>query len=214
MKTAFIIRFHYEPSDPRFAWRMAYFKNKVFPRIISQGDDFEIAIRCHCSHAPLFKALSDRVRTFQVVGECAKYKTVRGKKYFFDFVSFGECRGLDRYELQIGLDSDDLIEPGYYEEIKKLLRPAIEKGESAHLCFQPGLIDAKSGEKFPMPNRYSTKKGSAFFAIYQPASADPFVFAYQESHLTIGRHFINRLISPRADLCFASCHELNESTRL
>ena len=211
MKIAFIIRFHYENDDPRFAWRLAYFRNKVFPRIISQGDDFEIAIRCNPVHDEIFRSISPRIRVFHAKQERVEYK--RGK-YFVDFMPFENLDGFPRYDVQIGLDSDDLIEPGYYAELMEILSVPMRRGESAHVCFQPELIDVKTGEIHRMPQRYNPEKGSAFFAIYQPGGVGPYHFAYEESHLTIGRHFIHRIVSGRENLCFASCHDLNESTHI
>ena len=213
MKKAFIIRFHYEENDPRFAWRFQYFKESVLPRILAQSvQDFDIAIRCNPAHDQLFKDLSEKIRVFHVDGECVQYKMVGGRKYFLDFVSWDRVIDLPRYELQLGLDSDDLIEPFYLKAIVNMLR-GMPDHETTHICFQPQLINEKTGDIHRMPQRYSSTKGSAFFAIYQPAGTEPYVFAYQESHLTISRNFINKIVMPEG-ACFASCHHLNESTHI
>ena len=210
MKTAFIIRFHYEENDPRFAWRFQYFKESVLPRILAQTEqDFEIAIRCNPAHDQLFKDLSEKIRVFHVRGEYVAYKK---EKYFYDFVEWDRVIDLPRYELQLGLDSDDLIEPNYLEWVRKTRR-GMPDHETTHICFQPQLLDVKTGEIHPIKQVYSSTKGSAFFAIYQPATVEPYVFAYQESHLTIGRHFTNKIVMPEG-ICFASCHHLNESTHI
>lgn len=208
MTTAFIIRFHYEENDPRFAWRFHYFKEEVLPRIFAQGTDFDIAIRCNPAHDQLFLDLSSRIRVFHVRDERAKYRP--GTRFFFDFVPWSDVLDLPEYELQIGLDSDDLIEPGYLEEI----RGAIVPNKTMHLCFQPELLDVKTKKIHRMPQRYDARRGSAFFAIYQPEGTRPYRFAYEESHLTIGRLFDIRLISGKENFCFASCHDLNESTHI
>jgi hypothetical protein len=210
MTTAFIIRFHYEENDPRFAWRFAYFKDQVLPRILAQTDqDFEIAIRCNPAHDQIFKDLSPRIRVFHVREEYAAYKNER---YFFDFVPWDRVIDLPRYELQLGLDSDDLVEPFYLDRLRKMLR-GMPDHETTHICFQPQLLDVKTGAIHPIRQVYGPTKGSAFFGIYQPAGTEPYVFAYQESHLSLPRHFINKIVMPEG-ACFASCHDLNESTHI
>lgn len=217
MKTAFIIRFHYEENDPRFAWRFAYFRDSVLPRILANGDDFDIAIRCNPAHDQIFKDLSPRIRVFHVRDEYADYK--RGR-FFFDFVPWDRVIDLPRYELQIGLDSDDLIDPDQYVMLLRMhTQIAIERDGDRpyHLFFQPELLDVKTGEIHTMPQRYTPGgRGSAFFAIYQPAGSEPYRFAYEESHLTIGKRFADSFLIESADgpMCFASCHHLNESTHI
>lgn len=210
MKTAFIIRFHYEENDPRFAWRFSYFRDAVLPRILAQTDqDFEIAIRCNPAHDQIFKDLSDRIRVFHVKDEFAAYKR---EKYFYDFVPWDRVIDLPRYELQLGLDSDDLIEPFYLQRLRQMLR-GMPDHETTHICFQPELLDVKTGKVHPIKQIYSRGRGSAFFGIYQPEGTEPYIFAYSESHLTIDRNFINSIVMPEG-ACFASCHDLNESTHI
>jgi hypothetical protein len=213
MKTAFIIRFHYEKNDPRFEWRFEYFKNEVLPRILNQTEkNFDIAIRCNSAHDNLFLNLSPRIRVFHVKNESAQYKG----NYFFDFVPWSDVLDLPKYEIQLGLDSDDLIERYYVEDIFNQIEKILMKlpnDEPVHICFQPELFDVKTQRPYRMPQRYSLKKGSAFFAIFQPEGTEPYRFAYEESHLTIGLHFENRLVLPSGS-CFASCHEFNESTHV
>jgi len=208
MTAAFIIRFHYEPEDPRFAWRFQYFRDAVLPRILAQGEGFDIAIWCNAAHRALFLELSDRIRVFDVRGTRAEYRP--GTRFFFDFAPWEDVIGLPKYELQLGIDSDDLIMPGYLEHV----RAAIELEGARYVCFQPELIAVEGGLVKSMP-AYTDRRGSAFFALYQPAGTEPYIFAYSESHLTIGQNFPpeTRRVMP-AGFAYASCHELNESTHL
>jgi hypothetical protein len=212
MRIGFITRFHYEENDPRFAWRFAYYKDTVLPRVLAQQGEFDIAIRCNPAHDEIFKALSPRIRVFHVKGEAARYKVTSGRRYFFDFVPWSDVIDLPRYDLQLGLDSDDLIESNYLEWVLKTLR-GMPTHETTHISFQPELLDVKTGKIHRMPQKYSSTKGSAFFALYHPPRTEPYRFAYEESHLTIGRHFTNKIVMPEG-ICFASCHDINESTHI
>lgn len=213
MTAAFIIRFHYEENDPRFEWRFNYFKEEVLPRILAQtNQDFMIAIRCNHAHDKLFKDLSEKIKVFHVFNEEAKYKTGgSGAKYFYDFVPWSQIKDLKKYDIQMGLDSDDLIDPNYYQRIIAQLQ-CHDLTKSLHISFQPRLLDVKTKQDFPIKQIYSPEKGSAFFALYQP-DKENFHFAYEISHLRLGT-LASKSITVGEGYCFASCHDLNESTHL
>lgn len=207
---AFIIRFHYSSKDLRFKWRFEYFKNEVLPRILNQTEqDFDICIRCNPEHNELFKSLHPKIKTFQVENEFVEYKQskLNGKKYFEDFVEWDRVLGLEKYDVQMGLDSDDLIEKDYFSIIKELVYKNI--GTTLHICFQPKLFRLSTGKTKPM-RTYSEKRGSAFFALYQP-SKDNYKFAYCMSHIILGRIAEKTIVVPEGH-CMATAHDINEST--
>ncbi len=213
MTTAFIIRFHYEKEDPRFEWRFEYFKKDVLPRILAQTDqNFTIAIRCNEWSKPLFEALSDRIVTFTVKNERVLYKKSRNKKYFYDFAKWEEVEGLPQYDLQLGLDSDDLISPPYLETVRDYVNFYAEStpGKSVHICFQPLLLNVETGQESLIGQTYTPTMGSAFFALYQPDKKH-YLFAYEVSHLKIGTLMDTSMVLP-SGYCWASVHKHNEST--
>jgi len=210
---AIIIRFHYEKNDPRFEWRLAYFKSMVLPRILAQtSQNFVIAIRCNPCHQKIFNKLSNKIITFTVKNEGAKYKQGPSKKFFYDFCPWSDVNGLEKFDIQTGLDSDDLIAEDYLEKIEKevfrfrLTNP----GKSLHITFQPELFNTKTLEKYSIGQVYNPQMGSAFFSIYQPDKTNYF-FAYEESHLTLCRRVNQSIVLPIGS-CWASVHEYNEST--
>jgi len=168
MTTVLIIRFHYQKDDPRFAWRFAYFQSMVLPRILGQTDqNFDIAIWCNEWHDGLFRALSEKIRTFRVKAE-ARYRTgIGGKRYFLDFAPWKDVEGLEQYDIQAGLDSDDLVEPDFISTIHELVKKNGAEN-SLHISFQPGLFFVKKLATGPMRNIYGPTRGSAFMALYQP----------------------------------------------
>lgn len=213
MRHALIIRFHYEKDDPRFIWRLNYFKMACLPRILAQtSQDFDICVRCYPWQEEQIKALSPRIKTFQVKNEGARYKQSGKYKYFHDFVPWADVIGLKKYEIQSGLDSDDLIEPDYIKKIEDAVAKHKAKypGKSLHLSFQPKLYSMKSQKVTPMRKYREKTPGSAFFAIYQP-NKDKYMFAYEVSHIYLGQHFDHSLVLP-AGYCYATAHDLNEST--
>lgn len=210
---ALILRFHYEKDDPRFAWRLNYFKMSCLPRILAQtSQNFDIWIRCYKWHEAEIKALSPRINTFQVKNEGARYKQHGKRKYFHDFVPWSDVIGLPKYDIQSGLDTDDLIEPDYIKMIEKSVAEHKAKypGKSLHLSFQPKLFTLSSHKITPMRKYAPKRPGSAFFSIYQP-NKFTYLFAYQESHITLGANF-DRSITLPDGYCFATAHSINEST--
>lgn len=213
MKHVVIIRMHYPRGDERFKWRFKYFKRMVLPRLLAQTDqNFDIAIRCNPIHNRLFERLSPKIKTFCVRNESERYKIVKERKYFLDFVPWSDVIGLERYEIQSGLDSDDLISENYIETVKKEIAKH-DKDKTLHISFQPGIFNADTLQKFPINIRYTKKMGSAFFTIYQPNLKGKYIFAYQYSHLKLGGYFNESVILP-AGYCWASVHGHNISTNI
>ena len=211
MTTAFIIRFHYNEDDPRFKWRFEYFNKAVLPKILKQKDqDFDICIRCNPVHNQLFMDLCPKIKTFQVKNEQARYfKGRNNKQYFEDHVDWCDVIGLEQYDLQIGLDSDDLIDEHYVELIKKEVAKYKEHYKSLHICFQPMMYRLKNGKKKAMM-AYTPTRGSAFMALYQPDKIN-YKFIYCMSHISLCKLVEKSVVIPQGH-CWATAHNINEST--
>lgn len=218
---AIIIRFHYPADDQRFAWRFAYFQAMVWPRILAQTDQhFDVAIRCNEWHYDFFTSLAqqtgfprERMKMIRITNERIGYKEIHGKKYFEDFVPWSEVEGLNQYEIQSGLDSDDLIAASYIETVKFFIDREVQQRNgqqvSVHVHFQPELFNTRTLEISPM-KPYTPTRGSAFFSIYQPDKKN-YLFAYERSHIIMGRGFDRGVLIPKGQ-AWASAHDLNEST--
>ena len=205
---ALIIRFHYGKEDPRFDWRFSYFKAVVLPRILNQTrKDFDICIWCNKWHDEIFKSLSSRIKIFHSKKETIRYRMLNGKKYYYDFIEYEDLEGLDKYEIQSGIDSDDLISRDYIDTIVKYLKN--EKGKT-HLCFQPKTFNLKTLAIKPMLP-YHSKRGSPFLSLYQPNKEDNYKFIYCDSHISMWRYAKKSIIIPSGH-CFMTIHYLNEST--
>jgi len=202
MKKAFIIRFHYTKDDPKFEWRFQYFKEEVLPRILAQTDqDFDIAIWCEKHHEDIFRSLSQKIKTFQ-----ATYAK-RDSHLFIDYTEWENVSGLGKYNIQIGLDSDDLIETNFVETVTKLCTGH----KSILISFQPVKMDIFTGERYKM-DQYSQFRGSPIFAFYQP-NLDDYKFAYHTSHLRMPK-IAQRIIIIPEGYAMMSIHGKNDSTKI
>lgn len=210
MTHGLVIRFHYEKGDPRFGWRLAYFKAMVLPRLLNQTEqNFEIAIRCNPCHETILKNLSKKITTFRVRGEAENFRMIKNKKYFVDFAPWHQVIGMKDYDIQSGLDSDDLVAENYIETIQSVIKQKA-KGQSLHISFQPEIFNAETLKTYPIGKEYTRERGSAFFSIYQP-DKQHYIFAYEKSHLVIGKEMSQSIILP-AGYCWASVHGNNYST--
>lgn len=215
MTHALIIRFHYEKGDPRYAWRFAYFQSMVLPRILNQTvKDFDIYVRCNPWQVDDVKELDPRIKILMVERERVDYKTHGGKKYFVDFIPWKQVLGMKKYEIQSGLDSDDLIAPDYMQTVREYIEEYKNVGKpksSVHVSFQPQIFDLKTLSVRPIGTTYTPTKGSAFLSLYQPEKTEPYRFIYEESHLKMWK-FADHSVVVQEGQCWATVHRVNEST--
>lgn len=205
-----IIRFHYDRGDQRFGFRVAYFRAMVLPKLLAQTEqNFEIAIRCNPCHEKILKSLSKKITTFRVRGEAENFRMISTKKYFVDFAPWHQIIDMKKYDIQSGLDSDDLVAENYIETIQKIVKERAN-GKSLHISFQPEVFNAQTLKTYPIGSTYTAERGSAFFSIYQP-DKQHYKFAYEKSHLFIGKDMEKSIIIPRG-FCWASVHGHNYST--
>lgn len=219
MKTAFIIRMHYKKNDPRWSWRLAYFKSMVLPKILAQTDqDFDICMRVSEHHKEEVAPLSDKIKFFDAKKNYKHYikpgYAYKRKKYFVDFLDYNMIDGLDKYDIQIGIDTDDMIlRTDFVERIKQecLLKPE----KSLHIGFQPHIFQPSTLRMFKCPQRYDDSRGSPVFVLYQPLKfySKKYIFAYEDSHLKLPR-YMDRKKRIEEDFCCYSVHECNASTGL
>src|SRR3989304_6316699 len=216
-----VIRMHYPRGDPKFEWRFDYFKLMVLPRLLNQTfQDFDIGIRCNPVHYRRFLELSPKIIPFTVTKEAEGYIRPEdrerakpyGGEYFIDFVEWKDVVGLEKYDIQTGLDSDDLIlRDDYLEFIQRECRHAHRR--SLHLNFTPTIFDLKSLRSFPSQFHYSSPdRGSMFLSLYQPDKTD-YKFIYHDSHFKMGK-FADKSITIPESFVAQTVHDFNESTTL
>lgn len=209
---AIITRFHYPPAKRKqFEWRFGYWRDRVLPTLAAQSDrDFDIWVWCEPEHERLFQALSTpelAVNTFR-----AEYRPQRKGRYHVDFTTFEQTQGLPRYELQIGLDSDDMLATPAVAQIRRAVAGARMR---RLVSLQPVLLDAADGRLYRMNRRYNGRSCSAVFGMYQPRAmwSRGFYFPYHTGHVTLRRLVPDMRYLPEG-LALASVHSHNETTAL
>lgn len=203
MRLAVVTRIHYKADDPRFPQRVQMYKNYTLKSLLNQTDqDFDIVVWCEPHHDDLFKNLSDRIKIIHADTE-VRYKS---NKFFVDYTPFSKVYGMDKYEAQLGLDSDDELKPNAIEEVKKHLN-----GRRA-ISLQPIKRDIKTGKLYKMVDYKSKGKLSPIFCLYQPD--EPYLFAYEYGHFSEMPNQFNDKVY-LYDLAIMNILDgVNESTRI
>lgn len=218
MKTAFVIRMHFKKNDPRWSWRLAYFRAVVLPKLLAQTDqDFDICLRVNPHHVAEVQAISDRIKIFDIVQSRKNWIKPgyrhKAKRYFVDFIEFKYLVGFERYDIQIGIDSDDMpLRTDFVARIKEECA-RVSAGKTLHISFQPHIFHVPTLRMYKCPTEYGEAKGSPIFALYQPAGVKRYIFAYEDSHLKLPT-YTDRKIRIEEDYCCYSVHDNNSSTYL
>jgi len=203
MRLAVVTRCHYKEDDPRFPQRVDMYKKYTLNSLLNQTDqDFDILVWCEPHHDDLFKSLSDRIKIIHADTE-VRYKS---NKFFVDYTPFSKVYGMEKYEAQLGLDSDDEIKPTAIEEVKKHL-----KGGRKAISLQPVKRDVKTGKMYKMVDYKSKGKLSPIFCLYQPD--EPYLFAYEYGHFSeMPNQFKDKVYL--YNLSIMNIHNMNESTEI
>lgn len=201
MKLAVVTRIHYKADDPRFPQRVEMYKKYTLNSLLNQTDqDFDILVWCEPHHDELFKSLSDRIKIIHADTE-VRYKS---NKFFVDYTPFSKVYGMDKYEAQLGLDSDDELKPNAIATIKQHLI-----GGRKAISLQPVKRDTSTGKMYKMVDYKSKGKLAPIFCLYQPD--EPYLFAYEYGHFSEMPNQFNDKVY-LYDLAVMNIHNMNEST--
>jgi hypothetical protein len=205
LETAFITRFHYPLDHPDFKWRFNYYKEQVLPRLQNQTIPVQIWVWCEPHHEHLFKELG--VNTFQ-----ATY-TPEKVKHFTDFTSYKNTIGLPMFDVQIGIDSDDLAYPDLAEKALEEIKSSGK--EKVLLSFQPLKFDLKTKRKYVMPNYQKKNRCSPCYAIKQPKDINSYKFIYYRCHYRMNTDlFFDQVIHVNNTYVMMTIHDLNDTTKI
>ncbi len=202
-QACFITWLLYDIDSPLFQRRLDYYRDAVLPRLL-KDDRADIAVWCYPHHEDKISALSPRIQTFQV--DCTPVR-LKGK-WWQAHADWDKVHGLPQYKIQIGLDSDDLIAPGFLDKLF-----SVAKGnEPLHISFQPYVLDLSTGKCYHAKRVYSKEFGSPIFALYQPDPTN-YRFAYFTEHTRLGRFFEHTIIVPEG-YCTMTIHGSNDSSNI
>ena len=204
-KYVVITRMLYADNDPKFEERLSIYRALCLPRIKKQTIKTDIAVLCNKAHANIFKSLGV-IPFFMRDGSVGK----KPGRFWSCLTNWDNIEGLDEYDVQINIDSDDLITDNYVWRINKAIE--MEKEQSLHIHFQPRIFNFHTFEEKEQNKKYNTKEGSAFYAIYQP-NKDNYVYIGQTSHLFMPS-LMNKSVLIGEGYCWIGIHDNNDSTTM
>lgn len=208
-KLAVITRLHYDENDSKFPARLEQYKNRPLDSLLKQTDqDFDIWVWTEPWHDEVVKAIHPRINVFH--GNWRKRDSGDStQRYFIDYTHWRDIQGLPKYEIQVGLDSDDTLAPKAIAYIKRSCRGI----KRTAISLQPLKEDLRTGQLYHM-RRYAKHRCAPIFALYQPKSlTDDFMFAYQASHMRLAAYCDKKITLPEG-LAFMGITGLNESTKI
>jgi hypothetical protein len=203
MSHVVVTRMLYQDDD-KFLDRLELYKKNLLPSLKKQiNRHFDIAVLCNRKHA-------DVLRKLGVTPFFLKDKKNFGQrdKTWHCKVKLSEIEGLGMYDIQSNIDSDDWVAKEYIDKVQVLSK----RNKSAHIHFQPLLVNLKTGETKEMKNRYNgePENGSAFYSLYQPNKKN-FIYVGQDGHRRMGK-YMERSILITSGYAFVGIHDKNDST--
>lgn len=208
-RLAVVTRMHYPEDSVKFGFRLEYYAQHTLKSLLEQTDqDFDVWIWCEPWHDEIVKNIHPRINIFH--GNWRKRDNGDStNRYFIDYTHWKDIIGLPKYEIQVGLDSDDMLAPQAIEVIKK---HCTGKQRTA-ISLLPLKLDLATGKRYSMRD-YKAQRCSPIFALYQPGSLkDDFMFAYQSSHMRLAAYCDKKIELPTG-LAFMGIGDHNESTKI
>ena len=205
-----ISRMLYARGDPKFEERLAIYKSLYLPRLRLQSTkDFDIGVLCNKAHAHIFRDLG--VIPFH---RKDKWLGQKPKRFWSCLTNWDEIKGLDKYDIQTNLDSDDLVSDGFVKRIQVAVQKEIDEGHkgSLHIHFQPRLFELHTFIEKAQQKNYGSNEGSAFYSLYQP-DKDNYIYVGQDSHIRIGS-YMDKSVLIGEGYCWINVHDNNDSTTM
>ena len=162
LRHAVVIRFHYQPGDLMFAWRLAFLRSMVLPRLAAQTcQDFETWVVCHPDHVQEIESLGN-VHVVGLLDFCVAeaWKGVEWKD------TRELVKALPRFDIQTALDSDDLVSLDYIARIQEEVGKRLD--QTFILSFQPYKLNLLDLRRYWMWERYCETQCSMFWTLYTP----------------------------------------------
>ena len=192
------------PDNSEFEKRIELYREMVLPRLLSQTDrNFDIAVQCHPRHKERVKQLNRRIIAFTKKPSVGMKWPWLGK--------WNEVDGLDKYDIQTSVDSDDWVSKEFVAKIHEAISKQ-DLTKSLHISFQPELLNLETGQTKKMRTRYSPTSGSMFFSIYQP-DKENYIYIGEHVHNEMQRYFSKSITLPEGD-CWMCIHKENRDSTM
>jgi hypothetical protein len=207
MNQVVITRMLYAEDDPRFEKRLATYRAICLPRLERQTvRDFDISVLCNKAHADIFKKMGV-IPSYMKDGWLGR----KPNKFWSCLTTWDNIEGLEKYDIQTNIDSDDMLAPNYIWRIRKAIE--LDGGErSMHIHFQPRLFSFFTLEEKEQKKKYNNKEGSAFYSFYQPNKKN-YVYIGETSHITAAS-FMDKTVLVGEGYCWIGIHDDNDSSSM
>jgi len=196
-----VTRMLYQDSEPFLKRLELYYK--LFNSLKNQTvQNFDIAVLCNRKHADILKEIfRDSVIPFFTKEDNFGQRD----KTWHCKIPWEEIEGLNMYDIQSNIDSDDWVSENYIETIQKHC-----KDKSLHIHFQPTLVRLKTGQTKSMNSVYNKYNGSAFYSLYQPDKSN-YIYIGQDGHRRMQNYAEESILIPEG-YAFVGIHDNNDST--
>lgn len=204
MKSHIIISRLFYQDENELKERLDIYKQTALKSLLTQEDQhFDIAILCKPQHRDIIK-IHPRIIPF--FSDKDKIRILYNGGTFFQWK---DVYGIDKYDIQTSLDSDDSVSPEFTKKIQEVMA---DKKQITHIHFQPLLRDYETGEVKKMKLQYGKELQSMFFSLYQP-SKDNYIYIGQDSHTVFGKYAEESILIPEG-YCWLNIHSKNSGSTM
>lgn len=204
MKSHIVVSRLFYKDEKALRDRLLIYKETALKSLLKQEDqNFDIAILCKLEHKDIVKIHPKIIPFF------SDKEMFRLSGNNFSFFKWEDVYGIDKYDIQTNLDSDDSVSP---EFTKKIQETMADKNYITHIHFQPLLRNYHTGEIKKMKLRYNESFQSMFYSIYQP-NKENYIYIGQDSHSVFGKYAEESILIPEG-YCWMNIHDKNSSSTM
>lgn len=199
----------YYQNEQDLLTRIKIYKKITLPSLLEQtNQNFDIGVLCNPKHEDIIREIHPRIIPF-FSDVPTSFRFIDGVKFYIHFLKWGDIYGIEKYDIQTCVSSDDYVKPEFTQKIEDVIREE-DDGKSTHIYFEPRLMKLITGETKDMLMKYREGFTSGFYSIYQP-NKDPYIYVGQECHTKIGNLF-EKSIMVKGDYCYIGIHDTNDSS--
>ncbi len=198
-----VTRMHYEKEEDLLE-RIKTYKENLLPALLKQkNQNFNIGILCNPKHKDIVQEIHQRIIPF-----FTNKKGIKKGKYWSIMVKWEDIYGLNKYDIQTNLDSDDLISKDFTQVIVDSLKEKV----STYICFQPEVRDMETGNVYKMTLRCEDGYKSPMYSLYQP-NKENYIYIGQDSHTVFSKYAKRKVVIPEGHV-FLNIHDKNDSSTM
>ena len=187
--------------------RIKIYEANLLPILLNQEDkDFDIGVLCRKEHEQIIKKIHPRIIPFFTDKESWTIRDI----FWALFVEWKDIYGLNKYDIQTNVDSDDLVSTRFTKIIRQTVLENTET--STHIHFVPLIRNYYTGEVEEIRENYSNGSDSSFYSLYQPNKED-YVYIGQDSHTKFSKYAQKSILIPEGEV-WVNIHDSNDSSTM